>query len=319
MMYVGINRQEQASGEGKMGMPRIAFVAGLTALTATAQAAPPLAERIGHADSGGMRVATGVHGGAGSMRFGPLLGADALSTNLLFLHRGTIAPKSGIGQHFHNDCEEMFVILDGEAEFTIDGRTARLAGPAGVPDRMGHAHGIYNPTDRPLQWLNINVGMTKSYDNFDLGDPRTGATLDPVPQFISMRLDRSLLKPAAANLPDASGAVLYRRALGPTVFSTPWSYVDHMLMPAGSALGRRAQADMSEVYYVMSGTGEVTLGEETAPIKAGDAVPVDLGQARTIRQTGGQPLEMMVIGVARDLAAKARYRAEAEARLPPRR
>ncbi|WP_375194202.1 cupin domain-containing protein [Sphingobium sp.] len=302
-----------------MGMPRMGLIAALIAFGAAAHAAPPLAQRIGRADPGGMRVATGVHGGAGSMRFGPLLGAHALSTNLLFVHRGTIAPGSGIGQHFHNDCEEMFVILDGEAEFTIDGRTSRLAGPVGVPDRMGHAHGIYNPTDRPLQWLNINVGMTKSYDNFDLGDPRTGATLDPVPQFITMRLDRSLLNPAAANLPDAAGGVLYRRALGPTVFSTPWSYVDHILLPAGATLERRAQADMSEVYYVISGTGEVALDEETAPVGAGDAVPVDLGEARAIRQTGSQPLELMVIGVARDLAAKARYRAETEARLPPRR
>src|SRR3546814_16636065 len=76
---------------------------------------------------------------------------------------------------------------------------------------------------------------------------------------------------------------------------------------------------MSEVYYAISGTGEVTLGGETAPIRAGDAVPADLGEARAIRQTGGQPLELMVIGVARDLAAKPRYRAKAEARLPPRR
>ena len=305
-----------------MGTPCMALVAALISLGATtmAQAAPlPLSQRIGHTDPDGMRVASGVHGGAGSMKFGPLLGSNALSTNLIFVHRGTIAPKSGIGQHFHNDCEEMFVILDGEAEFTIDGRTSRLAGPVGVPDRKGHAHGLYNPTDRPLQWLNINVGMTKSYDNFDLGDPRTGATLDPVPQFISMRLDRGLLKPAATALPDASGNVLYRRALGPAVFSTPWSYVDHILLPGGAALGRRMQAEMSEVYYVISGAGEMTLGEETAPIGSGDAIPVDLGEARAIRQTGGQPLELMVIGVARDLAAKARYRAEAESRLPPRR
>ncbi|MGK6319498.1 cupin domain-containing protein [Sphingomonas sp. DT-204] len=298
----------------RVGLVLIAFLA----LTA-AQAAPPLAQRIGRSDPDKMQLATGVHGGAGTMRFGALLGASALSTNFIFLHRGTIAPKSGIGQHFHNDCEEMFVILDGEAEFTIDGRTSRLVGPAGAPDRKGHAHGIYNPTDKPVQWLNINVGMTKSYDNFDLGDPRTNAMLDPVPQFITMRLDRSLLKPAAGILPDATGAVLYRRALGPTIFSTAWSYVDHILLPAGSALGRRAEADMSEVYYVMSGTGEVTLGDETTPIRAGDAVPVDLGEARAIRQTGGAPLELMVIGVARDLAAKARYRAEAEARLRPRR
>jgi quercetin dioxygenase-like cupin family protein len=50
-------------------------------------------------------------------------------TDPIFLHRGVIQPRSGIGQHFHNDCEEMFVILDGEAELTIDGRTSLIHQP----------------------------------------------------------------------------------------------------------------------------------------------------------------------------------------------
>ncbi len=29
---------------------------------------------------------------------------------------------------------------------------------------MGYAHGIYNPTDKPVQWLNINVGLSKIYE-----------------------------------------------------------------------------------------------------------------------------------------------------------
>ena len=61
-----------------------------------------------------------------------LFNATALDTNLYFLHRGIIQPKSGIGAHFHNQCEEMFVIFNGEAQFTIDGRTSVLKGPAGA-------------------------------------------------------------------------------------------------------------------------------------------------------------------------------------------
>src|SRR3546814_11664522 len=111
-----------------MGTPRMALVAALMAFGGTAaQAAPPLAQRIGHTDPDGMRVANGVHGGAGSMKFGPLLGAAALSTNLIFVHRGTTAPKSGIGQHFHNDCGEEFVSIDREAELTIHGQSEKTA------------------------------------------------------------------------------------------------------------------------------------------------------------------------------------------------
>jgi len=303
-----------------MGRRCSAWVPALTIMLAgaiAAHAAPPLAQRIGHSDPAKFRHLSAVHAGAGTMDFGPIAGLDALSTNLIFVHRGVIAPHSGIGEHFHNDCEEMFVILDGEAQFTIDGRTSLIKGPAGVPDRMGHAHGLYNPTDRPLQWLNINVGMTKTYDNFDLGDPRTDAALDPIPQFITMRLDRSLLRPRAA-MDGGTGTVLYRRALDPTVFSTPWSYVDHLLIPPGASVGKAAQADMSEVYYILSGAGEVTIDGETAAIREGDAVPVDLGQARALKATGTAPLELMVIGVARNLQAKAQYRERMAAQMAAR-
>src|SRR6187399_2498908 len=132
----------------------------------------PLAQRIVHTDPTLTR-ASQVHEGAGQMKIQSLLEDDATDTNLWFLHRGTIEPKSGIGAHFHNQCEEMFVILDGEAQFTIDGRTSTLKGPAGAPARMGHSHAIYNATDKPVQWMNINVASFRGiYDNFDLGDTR---------------------------------------------------------------------------------------------------------------------------------------------------
>jgi mannose-6-phosphate isomerase-like protein (cupin superfamily) len=297
-----------------MSVGRIAIIlaamGGVFTLSTFADARAILT-RIAHTDPAKYRDLKAVHGGAGTMAFEQLLGPDALSTNLLFVHRGVIAPHSGIGQHFHNQCEEMFVILDGEAQFTIDGRTSRLTGPAGVPDRMGHAHAIYNPGDKPLQWLNINVGMTKRYDNFDLGDTREGAALDPVPQFISMRLDRSLLKPVTA-MDGGQGDVLYRRMLGPSVFATPWSYVDHLMLPPGTSVGSAAKPGMSEVYYVVSGSGEINVAGETATVRVGDAVPVDIGETRSLRGTGTAPLEVMVIGVAKDLAAKETYTALTE-------
>jgi mannose-6-phosphate isomerase-like protein (cupin superfamily) len=260
-------------------------------------------KRIVRADPSKYNHLTAVHDGAGTMDFRVMLGTNAVEPNLIFFHRGVINPKSGIGQHFHNRCEEMFIILDGKAEFTVDGRTSVLEGPAGVPDRMGHAHAIYNPTDQPLQWLNINVGMNKVYDAFNLGDAHVNATLDPVPQFISFRLDRALLKPVNG-MDGGTGTVQYRRALEPSVFSTTWSYVDHLILPPGSSVGSKAKPDFAEVYYAMSGNGEATLSTETSTIHSGDVLPVQLNEAREIKNSGSEPLEFLIIGVAKDMSAK---------------
>ena len=83
---------------------------------------------------------------------------------------------------------------------------------------MGHSHAIYNHTDQPVEWMNINVSSVKAvYDAFDLGDGRVGAPLDPIPVFMTMRLDKTLLRPVEAML-GGKGAVRYRRALSPSVF-----------------------------------------------------------------------------------------------------
>ena len=282
-------------------MRTIALACCFCALVAPALATP-LAERIGHYVPEKAQRVTGVHDGAGSMKIEPIMDDKSLSTNLLFWHRGVIEPYSGIGEHFHNRCEEMFVILSGEAEFTVNGRTLLLKAPVGAPDRMGSAHAIYNPTDQPVDWMNINVGASKVYDTSDLGDARVGVAKDPIPQFITMKLDRADLKPVP-HMNGGTGIVLRRRVLGPAVFYTPWAFVDHLIVQPGASIGRSKMVDISEAYYVISGDGSVTVDNETAAIKVGDAIPVDLGQSKSFT-AGTAPLELMVVGIARDIRTK---------------
>lgn len=274
-------------------------------------AVEPLASRIAHTDPLKYRPSPSVHGGAGKLDFTALLDFHSLDTNLQFLHRGIIEPKSGIGHHFHNNCEEMFVILDGEAQFTVDGRTSLLKGPAGAPARMGHSHAIYNPTDKPVQWMNINVSMLKGeYDNFDLGDKRDDVPLDKTPVFMTMSLDRSLLR-NMDSFHGGRGTAQYRRALGPAVFATPWAFVDHIVLPAGASIGPHSYRGVAQFYYVMSGEGTVSIytrgQQEAAAIRTGDAVPIQLSEIHSVENSGTQPLELMVVGVARDTHKELEY------------
>lgn len=271
----------------------------LFALSAIAAGREPLEKRIAHTDPSQFRKAKSVHAGAGELHYMGLFDAQTFNTNFIFLHRGVLPPKGGIGHHYHNHMEEMFVIFDGEAQFTVDGRTALLKGPAGAPCRMGRSHAIYNPTDQPVQWMNIAVGSIKGkYDASDLGDDRVGVPLDRQPTFITMRLDRALLKPLE-KMNGGSGTAMYRRVLPPEVFYTNWSYVDHLMLPAGSLVGKHRHEGVEEFYYVISGSGTAMVDKESAPIRAGDAVPVLLNEVHSFANSGTEPLELMVVGVAR--------------------
>ena len=242
------------------------------------------------------RQLNAVHAGAGQMKFTGLFGSQVLATNLLYLHVGEIPDKAGIGQHFHHTIEEMYVILDGEAEFTVNGRTAKIKGPAAVPCKMGDSHGIYNSSGKTLKWMNFGVSTVKGRgDNFDLGDNRVGAELDVIPQFVSSQLKKESLRPNSNAY--AGNGILHRRIFGPDVFSTSWDHVDHVIIPAGATAGPRKLEGFEEVYYVVKGSGRITINSDSTFIKADHAFYSSLGESITIANTAKDDLELLVIGI----------------------
>lgn len=252
-------------------------------------------KRIVHNNPANYRPLSAVHAGAGQMKFTGLLGSQLLAANLLYLHAGEIPDKAGIGQHFHHTIEEMYVILDGEAEFTINGRTSKIKGPAVVPCKLGNAHGVYNSSGKTLRWLNFGVSTVKGRgDNFDLGDNLVGAKLDPIPQFVSGQLKRESMRSNANAYPGAN--ILYKRIFSPDIFSTTWDHVDHVIITAGTT-GSRKMDGFEEIYYVIKGNGKVLFNSDSATVQADDAFYGLSGETIKFSGNDKEDLELLVIGI----------------------
>jgi mannose-6-phosphate isomerase-like protein (cupin superfamily) len=284
----------------------------------------PLAERIGHTDQSKAFAGKNVHQGTGTLYMQTLLGRGAI-TGLNFMHHGPLMPKSSIGHHFHTNSDEMFLILDGDCEFTVNGRTALIKGPVGVPCKSGNSHAVFNPSNKPVDWVNFNVAVISpdaaaaygsasgavglqrrgSYNYsadptglFETSDDRAGVTLDKKPTFIhTNQLTKDLLRPVV-KMNGGKDTIYYRRALGPGSFASNWAFVDHLLIPVGSSIGRHYHPGVDEVYFVIKGKGKVHVNDEWAEIAYGDAVPVRAGEIHSLASTETDPLEMIVYGVA---------------------
>lgn len=253
--------------------------------------------RIARALPETLHEAKGAHGGAGRLLFQGLWDKDAFQTPWLFVHYAVIPPGGGIGHHRHDDCEEMFTILDNAAQFTHNGRTAEIIGGATVPCRKGESHAIYNHTDRDTRFLNfcvVNPGGV--YDCIDFGDPRVGVPLESTDRLPVGRLDRTLLK-RDTGVHGGNGEVWHREVWSWQDFRTHWGFVGHALVPPGSSIGYHRHDTIEECYIIMSGNGRMTVDDETVEVSQDTAIPNRLGGSHGLYNHTDAVLELLVMGV----------------------
>ncbi len=237
------------------------------------------------------------HGGAGSLLLQCLLDDKLFDTNMFFLYVGRIGPKSGIGEHIHRHTEEMFFILNAPAQFTVNGHTALLPAGSCVLCPKGSSHGIYNPNPEvTLEWMNLAVTEVKGvYDVINFGDSLTTQTVESPAPFKWAQLDRSLLAPI--NMNSGQGEVLCRRLWGFESFATNWHSIIHMVIPTGTSVGYHRHNTLEESYYILSGSGMITVNDKTWVVDKGDAIPCTLGDSHGIYNNTGEDLELFVMQV----------------------
>ncbi len=68
-----------------------------------------------------------------------------------FVDLVVVPSNHGIGEHTHGDDEELYVVVAGRAEMTVDGVSIAVSAGDVIVNRPGGTHGLVNTGDEPLQ------------------------------------------------------------------------------------------------------------------------------------------------------------------------
>ncbi|HEY0378771.1 MAG TPA: cupin domain-containing protein [Pyrinomonadaceae bacterium] len=67
------------------------------------------------------------------------------------------------------------------------------------------------------------------------------------------------------------------------------------VLPAGARVGQHHHVETEEVYYILEGSGLMTVGAESREVSAGDAVFIPRGHAHTLENTGQTPMTILLV------------------------
>jgi len=67
------------------------------------------------------------------------------------------------------------------------------------------------------------------------------------------------------------------------------------VLPVGKAVRRHHHLQTEEVYYILKGEGEMTVGDETQKVKAGDAVYIPRTNKHTLVNTGNEDMTLLLV------------------------
>jgi mannose-6-phosphate isomerase-like protein (cupin superfamily) len=67
------------------------------------------------------------------------------------------------------------------------------------------------------------------------------------------------------------------------------------VLPVGASVPRHHHLETEEIYYILSGTGRMTVGDDAREVAAGDAVFIPRAQTHALENTGQEPITLLLI------------------------
>jgi mannose-6-phosphate isomerase-like protein (cupin superfamily) len=92
------------------------------------------------------------------LEFRPIVTGKTVEGCKVAVHESKLAPKSEPHPPHHHDGEEIFMMLDGTLEVTINGKSSLISRGSVAFIGSGDEHGIRNPGDIPARYYVIELG-----------------------------------------------------------------------------------------------------------------------------------------------------------------
>jgi mannose-6-phosphate isomerase-like protein (cupin superfamily) len=67
------------------------------------------------------------------------------------------------------------------------------------------------------------------------------------------------------------------------------------ILPPGAAVTPHHHRQLEEVYYILSGRGVMTVGDEQREVGAGDAIYIPRDHRHTLENTGTEPIRLLLV------------------------
>lgn len=99
-----------------------------------------------------------VHGGCGQCQNCRVMGPEAFDTPIRFFYYTVLPPQASFGEHKHGDDNEVYIVLEGEGRYTMNGESAPVKAGDILVNKPFATHALENTGDQPMRVLVFEVG-----------------------------------------------------------------------------------------------------------------------------------------------------------------
>jgi mannose-6-phosphate isomerase-like protein (cupin superfamily) len=240
---------------------------------------PPVSEYgVIFNDASGLGEIDHLVGGTGSCRWKTIINGMHLPGAWNVVEYVVVPPGASCGEHRHTETEEIYYILAGTAEMSIDGR--RVAVQAGdlITSPIGTVHGIANHGEADVRFFVVEVF------------PAHGA-----PAQVQRIGVHEQLRPTAGYRGYQGDDLRITQVNLSWHFTGPWRTFSEIEIPPEEAIGPYQLArGTAEVLFVVDGDADVTVGSQVRKGGHGLCVGAALGSTVTVRnRSDRQPLRLI--------------------------